>query len=129
MGGWLSYGYVSRFYPALLFCWFCAGTPTLPTIEYCGKSGLTDLLLMSVCFSILNAPNRMSLASPVAEISEARDADPPVLAWTRGCPRILYQLLDVRKGSNLQQAASDVLPEWFGGGPELGIGRGGCSEG
>ena len=61
----------------------------------------------------------MSLAAPVVEISEARDADPLDLAWMRECPRILYQLLDVRKGSSLQQAASDVLPEWFGGGPEL----------
>ena len=99
MGGWLSYGYVSRFYPALLFCWFCAGTPTLPTIGYRGKSGLTDSLSTNVCFPNLNAPNRKSLAAPVAEISEARDADPLDLAWMRGCPKVISQLLDVVKGS------------------------------
>ena len=61
--------------------------PPQPTIGYRGKSGLTDSLSTNVCFSNLNAPNRMSLAAPVAEISEARDANPPYLAWIRGCPK------------------------------------------
>ena len=92
---------MSRFYPALLFCWFRAKTPPQPTIGYRGKSGLTNFLLMSanVCCSNLNAPNQMSLAAPVVEISEARGADPLDLAWMRGCPKVISQLLDVLEGS------------------------------
>ncbi len=45
------------------------------------------------CFFDLNTPNRKSLAAPIVEISEARGADPPDLAWATRTPFCLSALV------------------------------------
>ena len=93
---------MSGSYPTCSFFWGAKTPPLQPTIGYRGKSGLTDSLSTNVCFSNLNAPNRMSLAAPVAEISEARDANPPDVRMSK---KIVSRLLDVAKGSGLMRGA------------------------
>ena len=84
---------MSGFYPTCFFFLGAKAPPLQPTIGYREKSGLTDSLSTNACFSNLNAPNRVPLAAPVAEILEARDAGPPDLAWTTRTPFCLSALL------------------------------------